>query len=160
VQRAVWSLNASLPLGNVRTLEEIYDKSLARTSFTLVMLGIAGVMALLIGLVGIYGVISYSVSQRRREIGIRLALGARRRELTRMFVAHGFVLALIGVACGLAGAVVLTRVLGSLLFDVNPLDPLTYAAVSLGLIAAAIVASYIPTLRAMGVDPVEALRVE
>jgi ABC-type antimicrobial peptide transport system permease subunit len=144
----------------VRTLEEIYDKSLARTSFTLVMLGIAGVMALLIGLVGIYGVISYSVSQRRREIGIRLALGARRRELTRMFVAHGFVLALIGVACGLAGAVVLTRVLGSLLFDVNPLDPLTYAAVSLGLIAAAIVASYIPTLRAVGVDPVEALRVE
>jgi predicted permease len=160
VQRAVWSLNASLPLGNVRTLEEIYDKSLARTSFTLVMLGIAGMMALLIGLVGIYGVISYSVSQRRREIGIRLALGARRRELTRMFVAHGFVLALIGVACGLAGAVVLTRVLGSLLFDVNPLDPLTYAAVSLGLIAAAIVASYIPTPPPPPPDPVEALRVE
>jgi predicted permease len=160
VQHAVWSLNASRPLGNVRTLEEIYDKSLARTSFTLVMLAIAGAMALLIGLVGIYGVISYSVSQRRREIGIRLALGARQRELTRMFIAHGFVLALIGVACGLGGAVALTRVLGSLLFDVNPLDPLTYAAVSLGLIAAAIVASYIPTLRAMGVDPVEALRAE
>jgi predicted lysophospholipase L1 biosynthesis ABC-type transport system permease subunit len=160
VQHAVWSLNASLPLGNVRTLEEIYDKSLARTSFTLVMLAIAGAMALLIGLVGIYGVISYSVSQRWREIGIRLALGARERELTRMFIAHGFVLALIGVACGLAGAVALTRVLGSLLFDVNPLDPLTYAAVSLGLIAAAIVASYIPTLRAIGVDPGEALRAE
>jgi ABC-type antimicrobial peptide transport system permease subunit len=144
----------------VRTLQEIYEKSLARTSFTLVMLAIAGAMALLIGLVGIYGVISYSVSQRRREIGIRLALGARNRELTRLFLAHGFVLALIGVACGLAGAATLTRVLGSLLFDVNPLDPVTYAVVSLGLIAASSVASYIPALRAMGVDPVEALRSE
>jgi ABC-type antimicrobial peptide transport system permease subunit len=160
VQRAVWSMNASLPLANVRTLQEIYDKSLARTSFTLVMLAIAGAMALLIGLVGIYGVISYSVSQRRREIGIRVALGAQQRELTRLFIAHGFVLALIGVACGLAGAVALTRVLGSLLFGVNPVDPLTYAVVSLGLIAAAIGASYIPALRAMGVDPVEALRAE
>lgn len=160
VQHAVWSLNTSLPLANVDTLEEIYDKSLARTSFTLVMLAIAGAMALLIGLIGIYGVISYSVSQRGREIGIRLALGARRRELTRMFVAHGFVLALIGVGFGLAGAVALTRVLVSALFDVNPLDPLTYTAASLGLIAAAIVASFIPTLRAMHVDPVDALRAE
>jgi hypothetical protein len=160
VQQAVWSLNPGLPLANVRTLQEIYDKSLARTSFTLVMLAIAGTMALLIGLVGIYGAISYSVTQRRREIGIRLALGARRRELTRTFVAHGFLLALIGVACGLAGAAALTRVLGSLLFEVNPLDPITYAAVAAGLIAAATVATYIPALRAMDVDPVEALRAE
>ncbi len=160
VQRAVWSLNPSLPLASVRTLQEIYDKSLARMSFTLVMLAIAGAMALLIGLVGIYGVISYAVSQRRREIGIRMALGARGREVTRMFVGQGFVLALIGVGCGLAGAVALTRLLGSLLFDVNPLDPLTYAAVTLGLIAAAIVASYIPARRGTGVDPLEALRLE
>ncbi len=160
VQRAVWSLNAALPFGNVRTLEEIYDKSLSRTSFTLVMLAIAGVMALLIGLVGIYGVISYSVSQRLREIGIRVALGARPRELARLFVAQGFVLAVIGVACGLVGAVALTRVLVSLLFHVNPLDPLTYAAASLGLLLAASVASYIPTVRATSVDPMEALRVE
>jgi ABC-type antimicrobial peptide transport system permease subunit len=160
VQKAVWSLNPSLPLASVRTLEEIYNKSLARTSFTLVMLAIAGAMALLIGVVGIYGVISYAVSQRRREIGIRMALGARKSELTLMFIAHGLVLALIGVACGLAGAVALTRALGSLLFDVNPLDPLTYAAVSLGLLAAAMMASYIPSLRAMGVDPVEALRAD
>jgi predicted permease len=160
VQQAVWSLNARLPLANVRTLQEIYDKSLARTSFTLVMLAIAGAMALLIGVVGIYGVISYAVSQRRREIGIRVALGAPQGELTRMFVVHGFVLALIGVACGLVGAVVMTRVLGSLLFDVSPLDPLTYAAVSIGLLMAAMVASYIPALRTMGVDPVEALRAE
>jgi predicted permease len=160
VQQAVWSLNAALPLGNVRTLEEIYEKSLARTSFTLVMLAIAGAMALLIGLVGIYGVISYSVSQRWREIGIRVALGAGRRQLARLFVAHGFVLAVIGVACGLAGAAALTRVLVSLLFGVNALDPLTYAAVSLGLLVAAVVASYIPTLRAMRVDPIDALRAE
>jgi predicted lysophospholipase L1 biosynthesis ABC-type transport system permease subunit len=160
VQHAAWSLNATLPLGNARTLEEIYDKSLSRTSFTLVMLAIGGAMALLIGLVGIYGVISYSVSQRWREIGIRMALGADRRELARLFVAHGFVLALIGVACGLAGAVALTRVLVSLLFNVSPLDPLTYAAATLGLLAAAIVATYIPTLRAMGADPIDALRAE
>jgi ABC-type antimicrobial peptide transport system permease subunit len=144
----------------VRTLEEIYDKSLGRTSFTLVMLAIAGAMALLIGLVGIYGVISYSVSQRWREIGIRLALGARERELERMFVAHGCRLALIGVACGLGGAVALTRVLGSLLFQVNALDPLTYITVSFGLIGAAVMASYIPALRARSADPVEALRAE
>ncbi|MGA8598339.1 MAG: ABC transporter permease [Bryobacteraceae bacterium] len=160
LQQAVWSVNATIPLGNVRTLNEIYNKSLARTSFTLVMLAIAGAMALSIGLVGIYGVISYSVSQRYREIGIRMALGARRRELARLFVARGFVLALVGVACGLAGAVALTRVLVSLLFGVSPLDPLTYAMVSLALLVASIMASYLPTLRAMGVNPVDALRAE
>jgi putative ABC transport system permease protein len=160
VQSAVWSLNGSLPLASVRTLDEIYAKSMARTSFTLVMLAIAGTMALLIGLVGIYGVISYAVSHRRREIGIRIALGARQRELMRIFLTGGFLLALIGVACGLAASAALTRVLGASLFGVSPLDPLTYAAVSLGLIAAAVAASYFPARRAMTVDPVEALRSE
>jgi ABC-type antimicrobial peptide transport system permease subunit len=160
VQHAVWAANASLPLGNVRTLEEIYDKSLARTSFTLVMLAIAGAMALLIGLVGIYGVISYSVSQRTREIGIRMALGARQAELTRLFLANAFLLVMIGVGCGLAGAVAMTRALKSLLFDVSPLDPLTYAAVSIGLIGAALIASYVPALRATAVDPLDALRAD
>jgi predicted permease len=160
VQRAVWTQNANLPLGSVRTLEAIFDKSLARTSFTLVMLAIAGAMALLIGLVGIYGVISYTVSQRRREIGIRLALGAPKTQLLRLFVARGFALALIGVAFGLAGAVALTQLLRSQLFDVSPLDPLTYAAVSLGLVAAAVIASLLPALRAAAVDPLEAVRAE
>jgi predicted permease len=160
VQQAVWAMNPSLPLANVRTLEEIYARSLARTSFTLVLLGIAGAMALLIGLVGIYGVISYSVLQRTREIGIRMALGAHQKELTRMFVSHGLMLALIGVVCGLAGATALTRVLRSLLYGVNPIDPVTYAAVAAGLIAATVLASYIPASRAMAVDPVEALRAE
>ena len=160
VQQAVWSLNGTLPLGNVSTLEEIYNKSLARTSFALVMLAIAGAMALLIGLIGIYGVISYSVSRRCREVGIRVALGASPRELARLFVAHGLVLALLGVACGLIAAIALTRLLASLLFNVNPLDPLTYALVSIGLLLAAVLASYIPTLRAMGADPITALRAE
>ena len=160
VQQAVGSVNPNLPLAIVCTLQEIYDKSLARASFTMVMLSIAGAMALLIGLVGIYGVISHAVSERRREIGIRMALGARQTEVTRLFLAQGFVLALLGVGCGSGGAVVLTRVLKSLLFGVDPLDPLTYAAVSLGLVAAAALASYLPALRAMGIDPVEALRAD
>ncbi|MGA2741042.1 MAG: ABC transporter permease [Bryobacteraceae bacterium] len=160
VQRAVWSVNPSLPLAEVRTLDEIYSKSMERTSFTLVMLTIAGAMALLIGLVGIYGAISYAVSHRRREIGIRMALGAPPRRLSRIFVADGLALALTGVVCGLAASAALTRILGSSLFGVSPLDPLTYASVTIVLIAAAVAASYIPALRATKVDPLEALRPE
>ena len=160
VQQAVWSQNANLPLGGMQTLQAILDRSLARTSFTLTMLGIAGAMALLIGLVGIYGVIAYSVSRRTREIGIRIALGARPTEMTRLFVAQGLALASIGVVFGLAGAIGLTRLLSSQLFEVHALDPLTYAAVAVVLIAAAVTASCIPALRASAVDPVEALRAE
>ena len=160
VQQAVWSVNGNLPLANVTTLQRVYGKSLARTSFTLVLLGIAGAMAMLIGLVGIYGVISYSVTQRTREIGIRMALGAEQSRLARMFVGHGLTLAAIGVVCGLAAAAVLTRLMSSLLFEVNPVDPVTYVAVSASLIAAALLASYLPALRATKVDPVEALRAE
>jgi len=152
VQEAVWSVNANLPLANVTTLQAIYEKSLARTSFTLVLLAIAGAMAMLIGLVGIYGVISYSVTQRTREIGIRMALGAEQSKLAKMFISHGLALAAIGVACGLAAAVVLTRLMASLLFEVNPVDPMTYAAVSASLIGAALLASYLPALRATKVD--------
>jgi predicted permease len=160
ISRAVWAVNPNLPVYNVHTLQEIYNKSLARTSFTLVMLAIAGAMALLLGVVGIYGVISYSVSQRTREIGIRMALGARKEELTRMFVGQGLRLAMSGVACGLIAAVGLTRLMKSLLFEVNPLDPATFAAVALGLILAASLASYLPALRATAVDPMEALRAD
>jgi len=144
----------------VRTMQEVYDRSLARTSFTLVMLGIAGAMALSLGIVGIYGVISYTVSQRRREIGIRLALGAPQGELKRMFVRHALALAAIGVAIGLGTAAALMRLMKSLLFGISPLDPLTYAAVPVVLAAAAALASYLPARRAAAVDPVEALRVE
>ncbi len=157
---AVWSINPNLPLASVRTLQEIYDASLARTSFTLVMLAIAGGMALLLGVAGIYGVIWYSVSQRTREIGIRIALGAQRQSVTRMFVVHGLMLAGAGVAIGLVAAYGVTRLISSLLFEVNPVDPLTYGLVSLTLMAATVLASYVPALRATAVDPIEALRSE
>ena len=158
--QAVWSVNASLSLASVRTMQDIYNRSLGRTSFTLVMLGLAGAMALVLGLVGIYGVISYAVSQRRREIGIRLALGAQPSELRRMFVRHGLVLAATGVAIGMGAAVALTGLMSSLLFGISPLDPMTYAAVPIVLIVAAMLASYLPARRASAVDPVEALRAE
>jgi predicted permease len=158
--QAVWSINPNLPLASVRTLQDIYDRSLARTSFTLVMLAIAGGMALLLGVAGIYGVISYSVSQRTREIGIRIALGAQAPSVTRLFVVHGLTLAAVGVAIGLAAAFGVTRLLSSLLFEVSPVDPLTYAAVSLTLMGATVLASYVPALRATTVDPIDALRAE
>jgi predicted permease len=160
LRRAIWSVNPNLPLADVKTLETIYDRSLARTSFTLVLLAIAGAMALLLGVIGIYGVIAYSVSQRTREIGIRLALGAPLQEVTGMFVRHGLLLALAGAACGLAAAFALTRLMKSLLFDVSPSDPMTYVAVSAGLVLATMLASYLPARRAASVDPAEALRAE
>ena len=160
VSRAVWSVNPNLPLASVRTLAEVYRKSLARTSFTLVMLAIAGGMALLLGVIGIYGVIAYAVSQRTREIGIRMALGSSRQDVTRLFVAHGLRLAAVGIACGIAASAACTRLMSSLLFEVSPLDPVTFGGVSLMLVLAAAVASYVPALRAAGVDPVEALRAD
>jgi ABC-type antimicrobial peptide transport system permease subunit len=160
LRNAIWSINASLPLANVETLETLYDRSLARTSFTLIMLAIAGGMALLLGIVGIYGVISYSVSQRTREIGIRLALGAPLSNVTRLFLRSGLLLSAIGCACGLAAALVLTRLMKSLLFSVSPSDPLTYVAMAAALISAAALASYLPARKAVNVDPVEALRAE
>jgi predicted permease len=160
IRQAVWSVNSSLPLASVRTMQDIYDRSMARTSFTLVMLAIAGAMALVLGIIGIYGVIAYTVSQRRREIGIRVALGAQQGELQRMFVGYGLGLAGIGVAVGLVAAVGLTRLMQSLLFGISPLDPLTYGAAPVLLAAAAVMASYLPARRASAVDPVEALRAE
>jgi ABC-type antimicrobial peptide transport system permease subunit len=160
VRQAVWSVNASLPLAAVRTMREIYDESLATTSFTLVMLGIAGAMAMMLGLIGIYGVISYTVSQRKREIGIRVALGAEPGALRWLFVRYGLALAGAGAAAGLAAAAGLTRLMKSVLFGISPVDPLTYAAVPLVLIAAAVLASYLPARRAASVDPVETLRAE
>jgi predicted permease len=160
VRQAVWSVDANLPLATVRTVEYYYRSSMARTSFTLLMLGAAGVMALLLGTVGLYGVIAYSVSQRTREIGIRMAMGAQRGELTGMFVRHGLTLAGIGVGFGLVGALIFMRFLSSLLFGVKPIDLVTYGAVSAGLALTALLASYLPSRRAATVDPVEALRGE
>jgi predicted permease len=160
VRQAVWSVDPNLPLAGVRTEEYYYRTSMARTSFTLLMLGVAGAMALLLGTVGIYGVIAYSVSQRTREIGIRMTLGAQRPVVTGMFVRHGMMLTGTGVACGLVAAVLLMRLMSTLLFNVKPFDPVTYGAVALGMAATAWLASYVPSRRAATVDPVEALRAE
>ena len=160
IRQAVWSLKPDVPLARVRTMEATYRESMARSSFTLVMLAIAGGMALLLGVIGIYGVISYSVSQRTRELGIRLALGAPHLALKAMVVRSGLLLAGIGVAVGLVAAAAATRLMTSLLFEVSPVDPLTYAAVALGLLLAAAGASYLPAHRASTVDPTEVLRTE
>jgi len=160
VRRAVWSVNANLPLASVRTMKETYNRSLARTSFTLVMLSIASVMALTLGIIGIYGVVAYAVSYRKREIAIRLALGAAPIELKRMFVSDGLKLVAIGVTCGLVGAALLSRVMSALLFDISPLDPGTYAVVAVMLIFTAAIASYVPARRAAAVEPMDALKAE
>jgi putative ABC transport system permease protein len=159
-RQAIWAVNANLPVFLVQTLKDVYDASLARTSFTLVLLGISGVMALVLGVVGIYGVVAYAVTQRTREIGIRMALGAQPAGLQRMFVRQGLLLAGIGAVLGLAAAAVSTRLMSSLLFKTTALDPMTYALVAALLILAAALASYFPARRATAVDPVEALRTE
>ncbi|MBV8844522.1 MAG: ABC transporter permease [Bryobacterales bacterium] len=159
-RQAIWSVNSNLPVFLIRTEKEIYDQSMMRTSFTLVLLMIAGVMALVLGIIGIYGVIAYAVSQRSREIGIRIALGAQASWLHGMFVRDGMLLAGIGAALGLAAALAMTRLMASLLFGVTALDPVAYGAASAILIMAAVLASYVPARRATAVDPVEALRAE
>jgi predicted permease len=160
VREAVWSVNPNLPLSAVKTVDFFYRKSIARTSFTLIMLGVAGSMALLLGVVGIYGVIAYSVSQRTREIGIRMALGAQTRALTSMFVRHGLRLTAIGVVFGVIAAIAVMRLMSTLLFNVSPVDPITYLVVCAGLVVPAWLASYLPSRRVASVDPVEALRGE
>jgi predicted permease len=160
IQQAVWSVNSSLPLASVRTMQEVYDKSVARTSFTLVMLGIAGMMALVLGLIGIYGVISYTVSQRKREIGIRLALGAQSGDVLQMVLRQGARMTLVGVAIGFGVALGLTPLMRSLLFGVTPQDPRTFAAVAALLVFVALLACYVPARRATRVDPLVALRYE
>ena len=159
-QQTIWSVNGRQPVFLVNTLKTLYDRSMAQISFTLVILAISGGMALLLGIVGIYGVIAYVVSQRTREIGIRIALGAQRAVLLQEFVRQGFLLSGAGVALGLAAAAGLTHLMSSLLFGVTALDPLTYAVVSALLLVVSVLASYIPARRAMVIDPVRALRGE
>jgi predicted permease len=160
VRQAVWSVDPNLPLAEVHTADYFYRRSLARTSFTLIMLGVAGGMALLLGVVGIYGVVAYSVSQRTREIGIRMAVGAQLPTLIGMFVRQGMLLTSIGLVTGLLVSFGVMRLMSSLLFGVKTMDPLTYFVVSCGLAVTALLACYLPSRRAAAVDPVEALRAE
>jgi ABC-type antimicrobial peptide transport system permease subunit len=160
MQQAVWSVNANLPVAEISTMQDIYSDSMARTSFTLVMLAIAGAMAFALGILGIYGVISYAVSQRTREIGIRMALGAKKSGLVWMFVRSALGLTGVGTAVGLGAAATLMRLMQTLLFGISPLDPITFTAVPVALIVAAALASYLPARRTAAVDPVDALRAE
>jgi putative ABC transport system permease protein len=160
IQHAVWSVNPSLPLAEVRSLEDLRAESMAQTSFTLVMLAIAAGVALLLGVVGIYGVIAYIAAQRTREIGIRVALGAQVSDVSALFVRHGVVLTAAGLVLGLAGATGLTRLMSTLLFGVGALDLVTYSVAAAGLGSIALLASYLPARRAARVDPVVALRGE
>src|SRR5262249_1825697 len=154
IRQAVWAVNAGLPV-SPRTMREVYDQSLARTSFTLVMLAIAATMALLLGIVGIYGVVAYAVSARRRELGIRAALGAPRRDLSGMFLRHSLKLSGIGIAIGLAVAAALTRLMSNLLYGITALDPITYVLVPVMLVGVTMLAGYMPARRAARVDPLD-----
>jgi len=160
LKEAVWSVNPNLPLSDIQTLDQIQAHSMAQTSFTMVMLGIAASVALLLGVVGIYGVIAYVAAQRTREIGIRIALGAQIGEVRRMFLRRGLWLTAAGIALGIAAALAVTRVLSALLFGVGAADPLTYVAVSGVLAIVALGAMYLPARRASRVDPIIALRAE
>jgi predicted permease len=160
LERAVWSVNANLPVALIETMQDVYDRSLEKTSFALVMLAIAGSMALALGIIGIYGVISFAVSQRTREIGIRVALGAQKGELKWMFVRSAVRMTGIGVVIGAAAAAGLTQLMKSLLYGISPLDPFTFIVIPFVLIASAVLASYLPARHAASVDPVVALRAE
>jgi predicted permease len=160
VRRTLNQVNSRSVIYDVETMDQIISGSLSSRRFSMILMGVFAALALLMASVGIYGVISYLTSRRTHEIGIRMALGAEKRDVLRMVVGQGLKLALIGVAIGIAGALALTRFLASLLFGVKPTDPFTFVAVSLILVAVALLACYIPARRATKVDPLEALRYE
>jgi hypothetical protein len=160
VAAAIHAVNSNLPLAKVRTLNDVYRQSMAHTSFALVLLGIAGAMALTLAIIGVYGVLAYAVAQRRHEVGIRLALGAEPRTLKWLFVRKGLILNGVGGIIGLVLAVGLSRWIASLLFGLTSLDPLTYAASGALIAGAAMTASYFPARQAASVDPMETLRSE
>jgi predicted permease len=156
----VWALDAKLPIMRLRTGEAVLDESTARMAYTMILLGIASSVALLLGAIGIYGVISYVVSQRTREIGVRMALGAGKSEVSRMVVGQGMRLAVMGVALGVLGALLATRLMASLLFGVSPTDPVTYVTTATLLLVVTALASFIPARRAANLSPVKALHYE
>ena len=159
-RREIWSVDKDLPVFGVTTMNDVLSSSTAQRCFSMILLGAFAVLALLMAAVGLYGVLSYSVSQRMHEMGLRMALGANARDLMRLVVRQGIRVALAGVAAGLLASVAATRLLAGMLFGVSPLDPLTFAAVVAVLVAAAALASFIPARRATRVDPMVALRYE
>ncbi|HTI64215.1 MAG TPA: FtsX-like permease family protein, partial [Gemmatimonadaceae bacterium] len=158
VRRIVHAIDPALPTHHERTLSTLLADASARVRFLMLMLGAASGIALVLGAVGLYGVMAYAVSLRQREIGVRMALGARPADVSRMVSLQGLTLAGIGVAIGLVSAIAVTRLLRGLLYDVSPTDPLTLIATSIALVIVAFVASWLPAHRAAGVDPATALR--
>jgi ABC-type antimicrobial peptide transport system permease subunit len=158
IRRAVRGLDADLPIASIRTMKEIVDESMVQFSFTMLTLGIAAAVALVLGAVGLYSVLSYAVSLRTREIGVRLALGAAPSRVLRSVVSRGAAISLVGLVIGAAGAFALTRLLRSLLFETAPLDPLTFAAMAAVLLVVALLASYLPARRAAAISPMESMK--
>ena len=160
VRRAVWEIDKDQPVSNISTMDEILSESVTSQRFSMLLLAIFAGLAMVLAAVGIYGVMSYSVAQRRGEIGIRMALGAQKVDVLKLTVGEGLKLVVIGIGVGLIGAFLLTRLMSSLLFGITATDPLTFAAISLVLVAVALIASYVPARRATKVDPLVALRYE
>ena len=157
---AIREVDADLPIFDVKTMADALSESVSQPRFYAILLGSFAAIALIIAALGIYGVISYAVSQRTRELGIRIALGAQRERVVRLVIGQGLTLTLVGIAIGIVGAYALTRLITSLLFGVAPADPLTFAVVALLFVAVACLASYLPARRAAAVDPIIAMRAE
>jgi putative ABC transport system permease protein len=159
-RNAIWSVDKDQPVANIDSMEHIVAGAVARQRFSMLLLAVFAGLALVLAAVGIYGVMSYSVAQQTREIGIRMALGAQRGDVLKMTVKQGLKLVAVGLACGLVIAFILTRVMATLLFGISATDPFTFLSISLVLLAVALLASYIPALRATKVDPMIALRAQ
>ena len=160
VREAIHTVDKDMPLSNVKSMDDLLESSLGQRRLSMILLGAFSAIALLLASIGIYGVLAYSVTQRSRELGIRMALGAARGRVLRLVIGQGMALATVGIAIGLAGAFALTRFLASQLYSITPTDPATFVGVSLLLATIALVATLMPALRATRVDPVVALREE
>jgi putative ABC transport system permease protein len=158
LQQAVWSVTPNVPLATARMLDDIQAESMSQTSFAMILLALASVVALALAVVGIYGVVSFIVAQRTHEIGIRMALGAKGMDVIGLFLRHGVVLGLIGIVLGIGTAVLVTPLMSALLYGVAPMDPMTYGGVALALGAVTLFATYLPARRASRVPPSIALR--
>ncbi len=160
VRSAITAVDPDQPVANIRSMENIVSEFIAPRRLTMLLAGLFATLALLLAIIGLYGVISYSVAQRSRELGVRLALGAAKGDILHLIITHGFGLAVAGIILGMAGALVFSQVLSSLLFGITATDPLTFGAVALLLLAVSLLACYIPARRATRVDPMIALRYE
>lgn len=160
IREQVRALDPDQPVTSIKTMDELLDRTLSEAKFTLLLFGLFAMLALVLAAIGIYGVMATAVTQRTHEIGLRMALGAQKRDVLRLVIGEGMIQVFIGIVAGLAAAVALTRLMSSLLFGVSPTDPVTLALITLLLASVALLACYIPARRATRVDPLVALRNE